>query len=721
MDEQLGGRTCDACASPAAPTAKFCAECGTRLEPAPETPELRKLVSLLFCDLVGSTALGERLDPEAFRRVQLRYYSTCEEALHRHRGTIEKFIGDAVMCVFGVPVAYEDDAHRACRAALDLIAGIEALNVELDEQWGVRLAVRIGVNTGVGIVGDPSGGRAFVTGDPVNTAARLEQAAGAGEVLIGATTRELIGDEGVCVPVPPLELRGKGGRVPAWRLLDMRTARFERVVRASTISMIGRDEEVRRIESWLGGEEVGRSGGLCLILGPPGIGKSRLLAEIAARTTRAAYWGRCPPYGEAITYRLLAEWLDGLGEDVIERAAGARGAERLHFATEQSDAPATTAEIEQSALLVMSELGRAAEVLLVAEDVHWAEPVMLDLLASLSRVPGLAVMATARPDVLDARPDLADAGQDVRIPLGPLDSASAELMLEGLAADVAGADGGRLVRDAEGNPLMLLQLARHVAEGGDPEKLPAGLEAVLQARVEGLSADERAVAERGAVMGREFWDSGVEALAWDMSSPAPALALLAQRDFVVEGRADGAPRLVSPTLSHVFSSVARPYSFTHALLRDSVYEATPKLRRADLHERLGSVLEQSCASDEVIAFHLERAARLRSELRPQESEELAARAAGHLERAGERALARRDGNAARALLTRAAALLDDGTAARERIEASLAVAGPAAGEVELVPGDMIGGYRVRAIADAAGWGSSIGPTISLSGGRSPSR
>ncbi len=214
VDEQLGGRICGACGSPAATTAKFCAECGARLEPAPETPELRKLVSLLFCDLVGSTALGERLDPEAFRRVQLRYYATCEEALHRHRGTIEKFIGDAVMCVFGIPIAYEDDAHRACRAALDLIAGIEALNVELEEVWGVRLVVRIGVNTGVGIVGDPSGGRALVTGDPVNTAARLEQAAGPGEVLIGATTRELIGDEGVCVAVPPLELKGKGGRVP---------------------------------------------------------------------------------------------------------------------------------------------------------------------------------------------------------------------------------------------------------------------------------------------------------------------------------------------------------------------------------------------------------------------------------------------------------------------------------------------------------------------------
>ena len=177
----------------------------------------------------------------------------------------------------------------------------------------------------------------------------------------------------------------------------MSTARSEQVARGSTIALIGREDELRRIESWLGSEEVGRSGGLCLILGTPGIGKSRLVAEIAARTTRAACWGRCPPYGEAITYRLLAEWLDGLGEDVIEHAAVTRGAERLRFATEQSNALATTAEIKQSALVVMSDLGRAAEVLLVAEDVHWAEPAMLDLLVSLSRVPGIPVLATARP------------------------------------------------------------------------------------------------------------------------------------------------------------------------------------------------------------------------------------------------------------------------------------------------------------------------------------
>src|SRR6187200_3068950 len=214
-------RACPECGWTNPQGAKFCAECGARLDPDSAAASVRKLVTLLFCDLVGSTALGERLDPEIFRQVQLRYYATCETALHRHRGTIEKFIGDAVFCVFGIPTAHEDDAHRACRAALDLVAGIEELNGGLEAEWGVRLSVRIGVNTGVVFASGFRPGQPGVTGDAVNTAARLEQAARAGEVLIGAMTRELIGDLGICVPVPPLELKGKGGRVPAWRLVDI--------------------------------------------------------------------------------------------------------------------------------------------------------------------------------------------------------------------------------------------------------------------------------------------------------------------------------------------------------------------------------------------------------------------------------------------------------------------------------------------------------------------
>src|SRR6185436_9362504 len=190
-------------------------------------------------------------------------------------------------------------------------------NADLEAEWGVRLSVRIGVNTGVVVASGFRPGQPGVTGDPVNTAARLEQAAGAGEVLIGATTRELIGEYGMCVPVPPLELKGKDGRVSAWRLVDIDVASDVVLGRGAAHPLVGRDDELRRIESWLD-ERSGRSGMLA-ILGPPGIGKSRLLGEVTSRTSRAVYWGRCPSYGEEITFRLLADWLDAIGDELVER------------------------------------------------------------------------------------------------------------------------------------------------------------------------------------------------------------------------------------------------------------------------------------------------------------------------------------------------------------------------------------------------------------------
>jgi class 3 adenylate cyclase len=217
----MGGRACPGCGLMAAHGAKFCPECGERLASARSPLGQRKLVTILFCDLVGSTAIGERLDPEAFRDVQLRYFAACERELRRHDGRIEKFIGDAVLCVFGTPVAREDDALRACRAALDLVRAVGALNDGLDADWGVRLAVRTGVNTGRVVTGDPADGQVLVSGDAVNTAARLEQAAGPGEVLIGPVTRELLGDNADCVPLPPLTLKGKAEPIQAWRLVAM--------------------------------------------------------------------------------------------------------------------------------------------------------------------------------------------------------------------------------------------------------------------------------------------------------------------------------------------------------------------------------------------------------------------------------------------------------------------------------------------------------------------
>ena len=253
-------RVCDACGAVAPSTARFCGACGARLDPTPHATEARKLVTVLFCDLVGSTALGERLDPEVFRQVQLRYFAAAEAALTRHLGVVEKFIGDAVLCVFGIPSAREDDALRACRGALDLVAAIETLNDELEPEWGIRLAVRIGVDSGVVAVGELSHGEVAVSGDAVNTAARLEQAAGPGEALIGRTTRSLAGDDATCVPVTPLELKGKGEPVPAWRLVAA-DVRLGAVTRVWDARFVGREEELDRIRTWIDGAASDRRRG----------------------------------------------------------------------------------------------------------------------------------------------------------------------------------------------------------------------------------------------------------------------------------------------------------------------------------------------------------------------------------------------------------------------------------------------------------------------------
>ena len=441
---------------------------------------------------------------------------------------------------------------------------------------------------------------------------------------------------------------------------------------------------------------------MCLVLGAAGVGKSRLLNEVVARSSARMLWGRCPPYGEGSTYEPLAAWIETLGDETVEDVAGGDAARALFFGAGRDEQPATVSEIKQAALALAAGLAESERLLVFVEDVHWAETAMLDVLDALASVAGVGVVLSARPEVLDARSALAARPSDLRLRLAPLDDACAGALAQAIVPDLAAADRERLVRTAEGSPLVIGQLARHLAEGGRTESLPLGLEAVLQARVENLSPEERAVAERAAIMGREFWDTVIAELEPKASSPAAALASLTRREFIAWGRADGARAVSAPTLSRVFAQAAEPYSFTHALLRDAVYRAVPKLRRAELHERLADLLEKRTAPDELLAFHLEQAAKLRAELRPDAARSLAARAAKRLERAGERALLRQDGDAARALLTRAAVLLDD-SAERDRIARSLAEVDRSSGH-ELVPGDIFAGYRVLGVAGRGGMG-----------------
>src|SRR5437870_6741661 len=290
-------RTCAVCGTENPEGFRFCGQCGSVLHEA--TPERRKTATLLFCDVSGSTALGERLETESVRELMLRYFDEMRAALERHSGVVEKFIGDAVMAVFGVPVAHEDDALRAVRAAVDMLARLEGLNDEFEGRFGSRIGLRIGINTGEVVAGDVSVGETFVSGDPVNVAARLEQTAAVGEVLLGELTWRLTRQAVRAEPVEPLALKGKEKPVPAYRLLGLADGVPARVARAGS-ALVGREEELARLHRELDAAVGERGCRLVTILGQPGMGKSRLAEEFlgSRRPGTRLPRGRCLAYGQ---------------------------------------------------------------------------------------------------------------------------------------------------------------------------------------------------------------------------------------------------------------------------------------------------------------------------------------------------------------------------------------------------------------------------------------
>ncbi|MGH9303959.1 MAG: adenylate/guanylate cyclase domain-containing protein, partial [Acidimicrobiales bacterium] len=354
-------RHCTACGEELAEKFKFCGSCGARVaepEAAPEAQEeLRKTVTVVFSDLKGSTSLGERVDSESLRELLGTYFAAMKTVLERHGGFVEKYIGDAVMAIFGVPTMHEDDALRAVRAAFEMRAALTEVNVELSRRFGVALENRTGVNTGEVIASAVARADRIVTGDTVNVAARLEQAAPANEVLIGETTYRLVRDAVEVEEMEPLELKGKSERVPAWRLLAV--GEGEAITRRMDLPMVGRGEELARLSDAMKSSAGKRRCELVTILGTAGMGKSRLIEELVASAGQSVrvLKGRCLPYGgstfqpfaevihqaarvhpsdtEAEVREKLASAIGDGGEEVVERLASVMGLSAATYPKEE--------------------------------------------------------------------------------------------------------------------------------------------------------------------------------------------------------------------------------------------------------------------------------------------------------------------------------------------------------------------------------------------------
>ena len=649
--------------------------------------EQRKTVTILFCDLVHSTGLAEG-DPETYRRVQARFFERMEGVIKRHGGTVEKFVGDEVMAVFGVPVAHEDDALRAVRAAKGMLDELGGLNEELS--LTVPLEVRIGINTGEVLAGNPADGHGFVAGEPVIVAKRLEQAAEPGQIWFGKATYALVKHAVKAGPLERIPVKGKSDHVGKRRLEDVHHE-APGVARSLDAPIVGRDEELALLRQAFKRTVEDRACRLFTVIGPAGIGKSRLMKELTAGVDGSATVavGRCLSYGEGITFWPLAEALRELGAEQTVRDALAedRPSEEVFLAVRQA----------------FERLARQSPLVLCFEDVHWAEPTMLDLVEYVvgwSRDAPILIVALARPEFIEQRPHwVAPHASYDALTLEPLSREAAESLLGGLAQVPAGVRD-RIVTAAEGNPLYVEQMSAMVAEGDGEVSVPPSIQALLAERLDRLSADEREVIERAAIVGRDFSVAAVSAL-FDEEQRA----LVTPRLFALLRKG-----LIRP--AEFASADEDRFSFQHILVREAAYEAMSKELRAVLNERFADWLEglgRGQELEELVAYHLEQAHTHRLELGDvdEHTRELAWHASELLTSAGSRALGRNDVHAALKLLDRAVRLRPaDDAAVAPRLELSnaLFLSGDFAAAAELASdtaaragkeGDGVGELRAR--------------------------
>ncbi len=651
-------------------TARFCQSCGSALDGQSDIDRRRRTVSVLFADLVGSTALGEVLDPETLRDVLDRYFFAMRTEIERHGGAVEKYIGDAILAVFGLATIHEDDALRAVRTGWRMREALSALNALLAPELGVQLASRIGINTGEVVVGDPVLDQRIVTGDPVNVAARLEQAAASGEILLGETTFAIVRDRVEAEASLPMEVRGKSGPIVAYRLLRISSDDGMDGTRSKT-PMVGRVGQITLLEQEWAAASSSSSGRLVVVLGEAGVGKSRLVAEFAglARDATQVLHGRCLSYGDGITFWPIAQ--------IVREATDRSRAEDdipldrqiADIDPDQRTVAPLVALLEGSTEYPVEETTRAVRrlieamsargpVIVLVEDLHWAEAGMLDLLRQVATARGpVLLVGTARPEFGD---DPFLGGADLLIELGSLDRDDAEDLLVALTGDARLDESFRteILEAAGGNALFLEQMVAMLSTGEphSPRRLhvPPSLSALLDARIDQLPRSLRAVLESAAVVGKVFYRSAVEWLVSlsGIGSVAEALDQLIDREFV------------QPTRSDLEGESA--YSFRHGLIADAVYRGTLKRVRAELHERCAQwVAERPLdrpGMNEILGSHLERAHGLLVELGESGDrvDELAGRGSDVLATSGRHAAARGDVVAASNLLVRAASLLPIG-------------------------------------------------------------
>jgi class 3 adenylate cyclase/tetratricopeptide (TPR) repeat protein len=697
---------CTECGTENPPAAKFCFSCGTAMAEAPAPPaapsEERKVITAIFVDLVGSTARSENLDPEDVKALVAPYHAKVRGELEGHGGTFEKFSGDAILALFGTPKAHEDDPERAIRAALAVGRGIAELNEE--DEW-LDLHTRIGIHTGEALVmlgANPGEGEWSAAGDVLNTAARIQSAAPVDGILVSRTTYLATNGVFAFEAAEAIQAKGKSEPVEVWVVageLDEVAPEQRRET-----EFVGRDAELAELAVFCDELVEERGAGLAAIVGAPGVGKSRLLLELVRRLEERfdVHRGKCLSYGEGITYWPVVE--------IFKSAAGILQSDDREASAQKLDTfletlptddldelrtiasalsnligiPTTprgtyvTSEISQAELhwgirRTLQLLAGERPMAVVVEDLHWAEPTLLELISYLladeAGVP-LAVIATARPELNDEAPGFLGTEERRRtVDLQTLGLEQAAALLSSLTGDAAFADtpfAETLIANAGGNPLFLEETVRMLREEGllDLERwqsdemrgvpIPTSVQGLISSRLDRLEPKEKLLAHHASVIGAVFWAGAVRHLGAEdapaLEDPLPGLTELERRDFV----------------AHLKVSTVKDdeeFSFNHILMRDVAYGQVPKGRRAQLHlgftnwvERLPSSADEFV---EIVAWHLEQACLLsrevaRSPIDPpiREAAEMLAEAAGRAER-------RESLREAHRYYTRALDLLDD--------------------------------------------------------------